>query len=69
MLNTYKRHVYSTRQKHRFEQFANAFASISPQFKEIDTNNILIDEYNRFIRVICPICNVIKPQHRHLYEI
>ena len=66
---TYKRHVYSTRQKRTFEQSINAFASISPQFKEKDTNNIQIDEYNRFVSAICPIYNVIKTQHTCLYEI
>ena len=67
--NTYKRRVYSTRQKRTFEQFANAFASISPHLKENDTNNIQIDEYNRLCSVIYPICNVIKTQHRCLYDI
>ena len=38
--NIYKRRVYSTRQKRTFEEFAKAFASISPYLKENDTNNI-----------------------------
>ena len=45
------------------------FASISPQFKENDTNNIQVDEYNMFVIVTRPVCNVIKNQHRCMYEV
>ena len=51
------------------EQLENIFASISPQSKEYNIKNIQVDEYNRFVSVICPICNVIKIQNRCLHEV
>ena len=34
-----------------------------------DNDNLNLDENNRYISIICPICNMIQTQHRCLFEV
>ena len=79
-LQLYQTKTTKKRQSRRHERaindFTEAFKNIPDRVVQDQTasnhnenDNLHLDENNRFISIICLICNMIQTQHQYLFEV